>query len=108
LQPDADGERHRAVGEAAGRPAATAPNATPTANPSGKLCSVIASTAPLRPLGSTLRLPLVGCPMQMWENCRCPEKPPTESRPLPATRLAAGFSDISIAGASNDQSWRQS
>ena len=94
---------------AAGNPAATAPKATPTASPSGKLCRVMAVTS------STLRCQVVLIPSACSissPRCRCGRMRSTTHRNAPPSRnpTTAGIqpgtplpSDISMAGASSDQ-----
>ena len=68
---------------AAGNPAATAPNATPTASPSGKLCRVMAVTS------STLRCQVVLIPSACSissPRCRCGKMRSTTHRNAPPSR----------------------
>jgi hypothetical protein len=88
-------------------PAAAAPKATPTARPSGMLCSVIAETS------STLRRQLVGIPSAvLYPGCRWGSTRSSALRKMPPARkpIRGGIHmgsgpprDSSMEGASSDQ-----
>ena len=95
--------------EAPSNPSAAAPKRTPTANPSGMLCRVMASTRSVDRCQSVLGPSASSCRKLM---CKCGvnlSKPKINSAPNPKP-IEAGMTlanpsppDISIAGESNDQ-----